>query len=464
MPDKYKITCDLFTLDYKDDLQVLYAPKLGFVCAVNHDMINLLAQLDTLDIAALNHEQKAALDYLAQKGVLNGSKEITLSKSLPEKFTPAMVTLFPTNQCNLRCRYCYASAGDKPPEFMDFSCAKGSVDLVINNLGQLNRKTLNLGFHGGGEPLLPWDFIRRTVEYAKEQCEKKGLELSVFSATNGVLSEKKLEWIIKHFKNLNISFDGLPHVQDYHRPMPGKKGSFEFVNNTMKFLDDHDFQYGIRNTISSYNVEIMEESMDYIAENYKSRQVHFEPLFFCGRCKTSSSLMPDLKLFESSFRKCESKSREYNMFFTYSGSRLETLTDSFCGVSNDNFAVTCSGHITTCYEITSLDDPKSETFFLGRIDNKGNLFIDNNKREFLHSLTVNNLPFCQDCFARWHCAGDCPLKLGHTDYKGNRGHGRCELNRQLTRTRLISLLEGTYYNPLMNNFQPGKNPKEKQNE
>jgi len=108
MSDKYKINCDLFTLPYKENMQILYVPRLGFVCSANESLINLLADLDNLNIGSLNQEQKKLLEYLEQKGVLNGSKEVSVIKTFPEKYSPAMVTLFPTNQCNLRCKYCYS--------------------------------------------------------------------------------------------------------------------------------------------------------------------------------------------------------------------------------------------------------------------------------------------------------------------------------------------------------------------
>ncbi len=460
MPHKYEVTCDLFTLPYTKEARILYAPRLGFVFSANNDLINLLADLDGLNPDDLNPGQKGVLEFLVKKGVLNGSDEASVVKTFPDQFSPNIVTLFPTNQCNLRCRYCYASAGDLAPLSMDWHLAVSAIDRVIVNLKAQEQNFMSLGFHGGGEPLFPWSFIRRVVEYAEERCAAEGLKLAVHSATNGLLGEGQLEWLVEHFQSLNISFDGLPHVQDYHRPLPNGKGSFAFVDRTLRFLDERDFTYGLRGTVSSYNVDLMEESLDYIAENYKTRQAHFEPLFYCGRCKTSDDLNPGFDKFSKNFQACLRKCKDHGIALAYSGCRIESLTSSFCGVSSDNFSVTPDGFITACYEVTSRNDPKSDTFFIGKIGRDGALEIDEEKRRFLHSLTVDNLAYCADCFAKWHCAGECAVKIPHEDYRGARGHDRCRLNRELVTGRIVSLIEGNYYHPSMKNFGEDRNTKE----
>ncbi len=458
MSDRYDITCDLFSLPYKEGLRILYAPRKGFLCSVNAPLIDLLAALPALDTDKMSAEQRAALAYLAERGVLNGEPEPPLGSSAPDRFSPATTTLFPTNQCNLRCRYCYASAGEHTPLFMEWRYAVAAIDRIIENAMEKGLPAVQLGFHGGGEPLLPWQFIRRIVTYAEERCEKAGLRLVVYAATNGLLSERQLEWITTHFQSLNISFDGLPDVQDVHRPLQNGRGSFEFVDRTLRFLDEQGFRYGVRSTISALNIDRMEESLDFIAQHYKVRQVHFEPLFFCGRCRTRDDLNPDMKRFSENFRRCEERAADLAIRLAYSGCRIETLTNAFCGVSKDNFSVTPDGHITACYETTSEDDPKSETFFFGRITGEGRVEIDETRRRFLHSLKVENLSYCADCFAKWHCAGDCVAKLYHTDYAGPRGHDRCELNRELTAHRLIALLEGTRYPAGMRPADPTNEP------
>ena len=451
MSEDYRITADLFMLPYRDGNHILYAPRLGFACIANPDLVNLLASLDDLSPEALSQQQKAALEFLNERGIFDASKEASCVKAIPEKYAPTQVTLFPTNQCNMRCRYCYASAGERKAMVMDWHYATSAVERVIENLKAKAGKQLMLGFHGGGEPLYPWQFIRKIVAYAEGRCAREGLTLAAFSATNGILSVKQLEWIVQHFVNLNISFDGLPRVQDYHRPLANGKGSFEFVDRTLRFLDEHHFRYGIRSTISSYNVDLMEESLDFIGQNYRVKAVHFEPLFYCGRCKTDSGLSPDLERFSRNFQSCQKKSASYQIALTYSGCKIENLTSSFCGVSCDNFSVTPDGYVTTCYEVTSREEPKSDTFFIGTIGQEGTLDIDEQKRRFLHSLTVDHLAYCQDCFAKWHCGGECAAKLEDQGYTGPRGNDRCLLNRELIRNRLIGLVEGTYYNPAMRN-------------
>ena len=64
MTKKYSITADLFTIPYKGEDLILYAPRVGFACIANPDLINLLADLETLDVNTLTEDQKAVLNFL----------------------------------------------------------------------------------------------------------------------------------------------------------------------------------------------------------------------------------------------------------------------------------------------------------------------------------------------------------------------------------------------------------------
>ncbi len=437
----YKLSCDLFLLDYKDGNKILYAPRLRFSFIANPDLQNLISLVINNQIDSFTSNQVQVLDFLESKGIFNQNKELDIPLAPPKDFKPLRLTVFPTNKCNLRCIYCYASAGDLKPIKIKWIYVKKSIDFVVRNLLEAGEKTFLLGFHGGGEPLYEWALIKKTVDYAEKICKENDLGLTIDSATNGLLSITKLDWIIEHFHSLNISFDGNIFSQNYHRPLPSGKGSFEMVDRTMKYLDSKGFSYGIRSTVSSETLDQMEDSIRFIIQNYKCKHVHMEPIANSGRCQSNDELSIDLPMFARKFAVCEEIARKAGVRLIYSGCKFDYLTNVFCGLSNDNFAVTPDGYIASCFEITSKDDPRSDNLFIGRITDEGEIIVNPQKRDYINSIRVNNLDYCSDCYAKWHCGGECITRLGHDDYLGPRGNSRCKLNRDMIKENIIKILE-----------------------
>lgn len=443
----YKITTDVFTLPYEENKRVLYAPLLGFVCEVNNDMINFLAKLEKIDDQLLKPQEKNTLTYLIEKGVVNGQKTPEPAIISHKGLLPSKLTLFPTNQCNMRCLYCYALAGEFPAKTMDWEIATSAIDYFISFLKEQKRAIFSLEFHGGGEPLLAWTLVKKIILYAEKLCKQEGIALEVVAGTNGILNEKQLTWILNYFSSLNISFDGLPHVQDYHRPMVNRESSFIHVDKTLQYFDRHNFPYAIRATVSSYNENLLEETVYFILENYKTKLIWLEPVYGCGRnLKNENNLNPDFYKFANNFLKLESICREHGVQLEYSGAQFEKVTHTFCYVGTDNFAVTPDGYLTNCWEVTSKDHPLAELFIFGQILPGGKIKVDQKKIEFLRTMSVENFDYCRDCFAKWHCAGDCVVKLGHEKFHGSRGGARCETNRLLIANRIIQLMgKENYY-------------------
>ena len=103
MNKEYRITTDLFTVPYKEDEQLIYAPRIGFLCAGNHELVDLLARIRKSNASVFGKDESEALDFLEKNKILNGNADKAIPSACPEKFTPTTVTLFPTNQCNLIC-------------------------------------------------------------------------------------------------------------------------------------------------------------------------------------------------------------------------------------------------------------------------------------------------------------------------------------------------------------------------
>jgi uncharacterized protein len=103
-------------------------------------------------------------------------------------------------------------------------------------------------------------------------------------------------------------------------------------------------------------------------------------------------------------------------------------------VSSGSFTVTPTGDVTACYEVSYTSDPRSERYFFGRYDpQRADFVFDQAKLAALGRLNVRNMPFCDDCFCRWHCAGDCAAKvLDGIEPEQHGGSVRCEITRALT--------------------------------
>ena len=115
---------------------------------------------------------------------------------------PKLVVLNLTTDCNMRCEYCYASAGDYQ-SYMTYDTALKTIEELrrINNY-----ETVKVLFHGG-EPLLCYDVIEKIINYYKDH----GLadKLDYYIQTNCVLlTEDKIKFFKENDVKISISVDG----------------------------------------------------------------------------------------------------------------------------------------------------------------------------------------------------------------------------------------------------------------
>lgn len=369
------------------------------------------------------------LEYLKQNHLVLEAPEKEPKKH--EGFNPSGITIFPTSDCNLRCVYCYGNAGIVRKN-LPGNTAKQAIDYVIQKKVKDERKTMHLGFHGGGEPFVVFDFVKTCVEYARREAEARGMKLNVTSATNGVLEQSQLEWIVSNFSNLAVSIDGPKDIQDRQRPDVNGEGTYERVMATIEYLQGEGFPFGTRSTITNYNVRRMLEMVEFFNEK-GIKKIHFEPLFFCGRCKTSEWKSPDEKLFIKEYKKAHKRAQELKIPLYYSGSRPGNVSSSFCGAAGRNFCITPEGYITSCYEVSLSNDARSKTFFYGRINGDG-LEIFEDRLEALQRKTVDNNNACSSCFLKWNCGGECLAKYS----EGNPSLSRCDMNREISLFEILT--------------------------
>lgn len=432
----------LFLLPLEDGRYCLYAPLRRAAAVINESVAkHLQAYLYGETELAVEYD-KELISRLEEKGVIGGATPDHPTFPPDYEFRPYQVTLFPTSDCNLRCRYCYAEGG-KRHSSLSWEAAKAAIDFIIENASVTGQKEAILGFHGGGEPTLRWDFMLRCTEYGFEKAEDLGLTFRVHAATNGMLNSRQREYIARHFVGINVSMDGPRDIQDRQRPRKDGSGSFDRVMETLKHFEDLNFNYSVRSTITSQSVSRIVEIMEFFRNECPSlEQLHIEPVWFCGRCRTSGEKPPSEEDFIKQFMRAWKIGKDAGIKLYYSGARLDTITNKFCAAPGDGFSVMPEGVVSSCFEVCDPEDPRAEIFHYGYFDARiGKYVFDDEKIRSLRRLTVDNIAYCQDCFCRWHCAGDCPAKV--VERAGRLAHSgseRCKINREITLQQLIYII------------------------
>ena len=133
-----------------------------------------------------------------------------------DKIGPAPIKSMCLNiahDCNLRCEYCFAAKGDfgRGRCLMSEEVALSAIDFLIANSG--SRHNLELDFFGG-EPLMNFDTVKKTVEYARSIEKKHNKNFRFTITTNGLnLNDEIIEFINREMSNVVLSLDGRREVR-----------------------------------------------------------------------------------------------------------------------------------------------------------------------------------------------------------------------------------------------------------
>src|SRR5262249_38970890 len=153
----------------------------------------------------------------------------------------------------------------------------------------------------------------------------------------------------------------------------------------------------------------------------------------------------EIEAFVTSYRIAKAIAARAGIELQYSAARLDTLTNHFCGISQDSFCVSPDGHVSACYEAFSEDTEWAPLFFYGKpkADSGAGYDFDLARLQALRNQAVQHRPYCQGCFAKWHCAGDCYHKSLSADAKEFKGAGRCEITRNLTKDMILERIHAS---------------------
>jgi uncharacterized protein len=423
---------NVFILPYTNKLFIVYLPLQGILFKANAKAVNHFYN-------ALNGDLKAQEDFGLTTDMVSGIFKTGLN-SLQKNdkdyiFRPTSVSLFLSGKCSMRCTYCYANAGESNTELKK-EYIEVAIAEIINNALLTGEKHITVNYHGGGDIGAAWELVEETTRYIKERTNEAGIDSIISAGLNGVLSDYQRGWVVDHINSATVSIDGYEDIQNLQRPLKNGKPSFGIVHDTIKYFDQQGFNYAIRSTATFGSISELEKIVYFFCNNYKVKKIKVEPVFIQGRALKNEVGMPSASEFVKFFLRAQKIAESFNRSLLYSGARFDVMSNIFCMAAGSSFGVTPEGYITSCYEVLEKSSPASDTFFYGKIENS-KIEIFPGKLEKLASLTVENKEKCQKCFARFHCAGDCPVKAYLSEKDEKIRDYRCTINRELTKHQLI---------------------------
>lgn len=318
-------------------------------------------------------------------------------------FTSCFLVL--TEDCNLRCKYCYEQA-NRGTSYMSFQTAKQSADFLINNAVKYDAKTLSWKLFGG-EPLLNLDVMIKFYRYAIEKGNEHNIRMFFAIITNGTIYNKQFEeYILEYCKAgniINFSIDGIPEIQDRNRITANGNPTSEIVmENILKLKELFENNQIKTDCINTHSV-ITKDNISSLFSSYKyfndfglesvrfvlsydeiwdgnDISVYIEQLsliadYVYEKCIAADSLIP------------------YNQAYIINGFRPASRDKITCDVAKTLCTIMPNGDIYPC----------QRAYFYNSNLRLGSIFdgIDNNKRKLFFDILrsdmhVNNIS-CGKC-------------------------------------------------------------------
>lgn len=404
----------------------------GSVMRIDEDTATVLDKLAKCEeLSADEQEIAAELVELKEQGVLF-TDDAYEGKYIPPAPVLKSLCLNICHDCDLRCRYCFASTGSfgGHRSMMSFETGAKALDYVLEHSGL--RKFLEIDFFGG-EPLLNIDVVQRLVAYGREREKAYGKTFRFTFTTNCVgLTPEISAWAEENAVSVVLSHDGRPEVHDRQRVFPDGSGSYEKVTENIKaFLAQNTRQNAIvRGTYTAYNKDFAADIEHWLDLGFP--RLSMEPAVeLYGPRKLTEEDLPQLKeeywklahLFET--RREEGRPFDFFHFkldLKHGPCLPKRLTG--CGAGYEYMVVTPEGDLYPCHQFVGREEYKLGTVDEGVWDSSKEL-VD----KFRNAHVYNKKP-CSTCWARFFCSGGCHANadLFHHDIMQPYELG-CEISR-----------------------------------
>ena len=363
-------------------------------------------------LESLPYPKEDVSEIVAELNSLHDAGAFEAEELVPPEGTGGQVIkamcMHMAHDCNLRCKYCFADTGEFHGARMlrPEKVASAALDFLIAHSGKRHNLEVDLF---GGEPLMNWDVVKKTVAYGRELEKKHDKRINFTITTNCVaLDDEKIDFINREMHNVVLSLDGRREIHDALRPTANGKGSFDLIAPRAQELVRRrgDKEHYVRGTFTNRNLDFTNDVRALREMGFE--QISLEPVVlpdespYAIRAEHVETVLAEYDKL-ASFLLSERKAGRWFNFFHFmvdlAGGPCLKKRVSGCGAGAEYVAVSPDGDIFPCHQFVGEAEWKMGSVLSGE-------FNTGMQQDFL-SCNILTKPECRACWAKYFCSGGC---------------------------------------------------------
>lgn len=337
------------------------------------------------------------------------------------------VWLHITNQCNLRCTYCYIG---KTNEQLSVALGKRSLRAVFEAARGQGVREVTLKY-AGGEALLEAETIWALDDYAHELAGD--ITITSVILTNGTpLRPALIDELKRRNFRLAVSLDGLDDVHDAQRPTRSGRPSFLKVQRGLDLAIGAGLDINVSVVVGPGNMAALPELIDYLLD----RNQRFSLTFLRDSSEASVNLPAQdeglIAAMDATYQRIALRPPAFSvMNSALDRVQLEQPHFAACGIGESYVVIKHTGEVSSCQML--LDKP------IGHV-RQGNVLnlVQQRTVQRPHGTSIDDHEGCNTCQWRYRCAGGCPVVTFNTYGRFDRRSPFCGVYRALI-PKLVAL-------------------------
>jgi len=357
-------------------------------------------------------------------------------------------TVFLTDRCNMRCRYCYdgyQGLREDGGRSMEWLPLRRSLDYVFRVFGA-GSTVFDIHFFGG-EPLLEFDLLRQASGYCLQVARQHGVEVNFSISTNGLLlTPEMVAFFRENGFDISISLDGPPPVHDSARRFPSGAGSYDLLEPKLDaLLADDKLYVELAGVLSPVNTDVLRSFLWVYEQGGRAisfvipKLRHDHPMAVKDR---------SLELLKRSYRELaayvveRTSQEDYGPLASlvaandYLGRFIKRVFSREhlpyrCRAGKDMLAIGVDGQVYPCLGFVGMREWAIGTTGTVPDERIRGLFCDQH---------VDKKGSCSDCWGRYLCGGGCYAHAAMSNGRIDRPDPTdCELTQHLMRLAVIAV-------------------------